>query len=175
MPNFTLIEPSLALEAEILTFRQAFLDRHLFIHGSAHLADFTEVADWLDYLAAPAGFVRFGHSKALGSTYLLWNESEKRIFGITNIRHNLDEPYIRLYSGHIGYSILPSEQGKGYGTQLLALALEKTDELGIKDVLISCEQHNLASEKVILRNGGEFESLVQRDESEFLKRFWIKR
>lgn len=34
-------------------------------------------------------------------------------------------------AGHIGYGIRPSEREKGIGTQMLALAIEKSKKLGI--------------------------------------------
>ena len=39
-----------------------------------------------------------------------------------------------LNNGAIGYGIRPSERNKGYGTKLLALLLEKCEEIGMKEV-----------------------------------------
>ena len=39
----------------------------------------------------------------------------------------------------------------------LALALEEAKKLGIIEVLITCDEYNIASQKAILKNGGKFE------------------
>ena len=106
------------------------------------------------------------------STYWLINE-ERRLLGAVNIRHELTE-HLRNAGGHIGYGIRPSERKKGYATQLLALALEKTRELGIDDVLVVCDKDNWGSEKTIVNNGGiRTEDFVEAD-GNVIKRFWIK-
>lgn len=68
------------------------------------------------------------------------------------MRHRLTEA-LRRYAGHIGYGVRASEQGKGYGTLMLKLALERARELGIKQVLITCDDDNMASARVIEKNG----------------------
>ena len=57
---------------------------------------------------------------------------------------------------------------------MLRLALPKCKELGIDQVLICCAQGNEGSRRVILHNGGEYESTVhdpERDQD--LERYWI--
>lgn len=54
------------------------------------------------------------------------------------------------------------------------MALDFCKELGIVKVLITCIDSNIASEKVILANGGIYESIIyDPDEKVYLKRFWI--
>jgi predicted acetyltransferase len=67
-------------------------------------------------------------------------------------------PMPRHEGGHIGYDVRPSERGKGCGTRLLRLTLQKARELGLDDVLITADEGNAASWKVIERNGGRREA-----------------
>ena len=53
------------------------------------------------------------------------------------------------FGGLIGYSIRPSQRGKGYASEMLKLALEKFANTSIDNILITCKDFNLASKKVI--------------------------
>lgn len=55
---------------------------------------------------------------------------------------------------------------------MLRLNLINAQKLGIKKVLITCNQNNIASEKTIISNGGIFETLITVGE-ELMKRYWI--
>jgi predicted acetyltransferase len=56
--------------------------------------------------------------------------------------------------GHIGYSIVPWKQRRGYATAGLRLLLEQAREHELDYVELTTEPGNLASQKVILANGG---------------------
>ena len=65
-----------------------------------------------------------------------------------------------------------------YGTKLLKLGLEKAKEL-IKEekILITCDDDNIGSYKIIEKNGGILENKVlnTEDEETFLtRRYWIE-
>ena len=46
--------------------------------------------------------------------------------------------------------------------------------LGFKRILCVCDEDNIASEKIIIKNGGLFENKLYDDlEKVFIKRFWI--
>ncbi len=57
-------------------------------------------------------------------------------------------------SGHVGYAIVPWKQRRGYATRALALILPAAREVGLARVLVTCDEDNAASRKVILANGG---------------------
>lgn len=60
--------------------------------------------------------------------------------------------------GHIGYSVVPWKQRRGYATRALALLLRDAPaegSEGLTYVEITTEPDNLASQRVILANGGE--------------------
>ncbi|UCF09653.1 MAG: GNAT family N-acetyltransferase [Candidatus Bipolaricaulota bacterium] len=107
-----------------------------------------------------------------GSTWFL--EAGGRLLAVANLRHRLTESLER-YGGHVGYSVRPSERGKGYGTLLLDAVKEKARELGLRRLLVTCAPDNPASQRVIEKCGGVFQ-----DESYFVpanrrvRRFWIE-
>ena len=41
--------------------------------------------------------------------------------------------------GHCGYSVRPSERGKGYGKEMLRLNILNAKKLGIEKVLVTCD------------------------------------
>lgn len=88
------------------------------------------------------------------------------------IRHHIKHPDLRETGWHIGYGIRPSERQKWYATQMLKLWLEEAKKLWIKKVLISCDPDNIASEKVIVKNGWKYNKIVKNDKGVY-KTFWI--
>ncbi|KXH81988.1 GNAT family N-acetyltransferase [Sporosarcina sp. HYO08] len=106
------------------------------------------------------------------STYWLVNENDD-VLGAANIRHALTER-LQNIGGHIGYGIRPSARGKGYATKLLALGLEKIKGLGIEHALVTCDADNIASEKVIRKNGGVEDEDFIEDNGNVVKRFWVE-
>lgn len=56
--------------------------------------------------------------------------------------------------GHIGYSLVPWKQGKGYATQALAQMLELARAQGLPHVELTTDVGNAASRRVIEKNGG---------------------
>jgi len=55
---------------------------------------------------------------------------------------------------HVGYAVRPSRRGKGYATKALRLLLDEARKLNIKKLMPICDAANIASRKVIERNGG---------------------
>lgn len=98
---------------------------------------------------------------------------DRKILGGIIFRHELKGNLIN-HGGNIGYLIRPTERGKNYGSAMLKLAIEKCKEKGLKKVLISCRDTNIASSKVIEKNGGIYENDYY-DEAAGIKykRFWI--
>ncbi|MEJ8846796.1 GNAT family N-acetyltransferase [Variovorax rhizosphaerae] len=56
--------------------------------------------------------------------------------------------------GHIGYSVVPWKSGRGYATEALRLLLRDAPAEGLRYVEITTRPDNLASQRVIARNGG---------------------
>ena len=172
MEKIILIKPDLSYADEIIKYKEESLKESPIINGSAGLDRLSSIEDWLEELnkrscedTVPKGLVP-------SSTYLGVREKDNYIVGMIDIRHYLNE-YLTQVGGNIGYSVRKSERNKGYAKQMLKLALEKCKELKIKKVLITCDEDNIASEKVILSANAKFEDIRCID-GKNIKRFWIE-
>jgi predicted acetyltransferase len=100
------------------------------------------------------------------STTLWWVEGDEYL-GRLAIRHRLT-PHLLEYGGHIGYDIRPSARRRGHATTMLGASLPWARELGIDPVLVTCDNDNVGSRKVIEGNGG-----VLEDRRGVKLRFWV--
>jgi len=100
-----------------------------------------------------------------------WLIDNNKFIGHTNLRHKLND-YLKKEGGNIGYYIRPSERSKGYGTKILELVLVEAKKIGLKKALVTCDQSNIASQKVIEKNGGKYDSKVSSTPEPKL-RYWI--
>ena len=102
--------------------------------------------------------------------YWLVDDGRDYFIGEITIRHRLtDDLFLR--GGHIGYVIRSEEWGKGYGTLMLKLALEKARDLGLEKVLITCNDDNLASARVMEKNGCILENILEVN-GRPVRRYW---
>ena len=171
MDKIILVRPDLSYADEIIKYKEESLAESPIINGSAGLDRFSSIEIWFEELkkrscedTVPKGLVP-------SSTYLAVREKDNYIVGMIDIRHYLNE-YLTQVGGHIGYGVRKTERNKGYAKQMLKLALEKCKELKIKKVLITCDEDNIASEKVILSANAKLEDIRNVD-GENKKRFWI--
>ncbi|SRR5260221_4510951 len=120
--------------------------------------------DYARALQLPEGWVPFTE---------LWLIDNGEFIGRVSIRHILTE-YLRKENGHIGYYIRPSKRNMGYGKIILTLALSKAKELGINKVLVTSDETNTGSKKIIEANGGVLENRLQlHSDRPATLRYWI--
>ena len=107
------------------------------------------------------------------STFFVVRECDNRVIGMINIRHRLNNFLLNEY-GNIGYSVRPTERGKGYANQILCLGLNECKKIGLNKVLLVCAKNNIASERVIRHNGGIYWNKIDtKCEGKDTKRYWI--
>lgn len=105
----------------------------------------------------------------------LWLIDGGEFIGWVNIRHTLTDSLLQV-GGHIGYWIRPSKRNLGYGKEILRLALPEAEKLGITKILLTCDDTNIGSQKIIEANGGILENIVDTSKGHPKKRrYWITR
>ncbi len=108
-----------------------------------------------------------------------WLIDKDKFVGHVNIRHALSDK-LKMVGGNIGYAIRPSERKKGYGTEILRLALEKAHEIGLERVMVTCADDNVGSVKIIEKNGGVLDNAYEWDEGVagpfhgIVRRYWVE-
>ncbi len=108
-----------------------------------------------------------------GTTY--WLVEGDRFIAAGNLRHRLTDD-LREFGGHIGYAVRPSRRRQGYGTLLLSLLLEEAAKLGLDQVLLTCDDANVASYRVMEKNGGVLEDVILHTidgQPRRTRRYWI--
>lgn len=139
-----------------------------FAHGFDPQRPFQDYLDWLEEKEDPTRIP----SDRVPVTYMCGFLGPE-IIGRVSIRHGLSE-WIKEVGGHIGYGIVPRFRGRGFSHLLLKDSLRFCQSLGLKQVLLTCDDDNTASVKTIERSGGVFERLCA-DSSDGIKkrRYWI--
>jgi predicted acetyltransferase len=103
----------------------------------------------------------------------LWAVAEEQFVGRISIHHELNDE-LRVEGGHIGYDTVPSFRGRGVATEMLRQALPLARALGLTEVLLTCNDTNVASIRAIERNGGSLRETKALDTNRPLKRYyWI--
>jgi predicted acetyltransferase len=97
----------------------------------------------------------------------LWLTEGEEYLGELAIRHRLNRR-LRYKGGHIGYRVRPTRRRCGHATLMLGLSLPVARQLGIDPALITCDDTNVASRRVIEANGGSLASA-----SDGILRFWV--
>ncbi len=105
-------------------------------------------------------------SDSVPATELWWIDGDE-FLGRLQLRHRLNSLLLEV-GGHIGYDVRPSARRHGHATAMLHAALPYAQALGIDPALVTCNPTNVASRRVIERNGGRLE-----DERLGKLRYWV--
>lgn len=155
MEKFYLEIPSLGRKEDAIDYIQEFHQYHSAINGVGGLDRYIEdYADWLEKLKKDATRIP-NEKKVPAKTYFLVRQNDCKIVGMINIRLTLNE-HLKKFGGHIGYSIRPTERGKGYNKINLYLGLKICQSHGISKVLMDADTNNPASWKTMEALGGVF-------------------
>ena len=90
----------------------------------------------------------------VATTFFAVRQSDHKIIGMIDVRHELTVPFLKEYGGHIGYSVKPPERRKSYAVGMLKLALSYCNTLNILEVNLGCYADNKASIRTIDHCGG---------------------
>lgn len=136
--------------------------------GNERLNNFNK---WLEKIQNDTSEQTLEEGRVQATLYMAIRKSDNKLVGTIQIRHKLNEKLL-IHGGNIGYGVRPSERRKGYAKQMLQLALEKSKDLGLKKVLITCDKDNIGSSRTILANGGKLENELEYN-GVLIQRYWI--
>lgn len=165
MNRLKLAMPTIKHKEAVVNFKNEFLAANERISGGVGLEQAENYEDWLSCKYTP----HYGRVKE--RVFLAFDE-QNNLVGISDIRLE-ENDFIKTYAGQIGYSICPSQRKKGYATELLRLTLKKAAHLGYNKILITCNETNIASAKVIEKNGGILEKIIPHHGFPNVKRYYI--
>lgn len=92
--------------------------------------------------------------------------------GSISLRHELND-FLREVGGHIGYSVRPSARRRGIAREALRLMLPVARDLGLPEVLVTCDDTNVGSAAVIEANGGVLEDTRLGPGGVLKRRYWV--
>ena len=153
MEKFYLEEPCIKRKKEAIEFINEFYTYNSKINGTGGLQRFLDNYEgWLEKLEKDYKIIP-NEEKVPARTYFLIRKEDNKIVGMINIRLALNER-LKKYGGNIGYSIRPTERGKGYNKINLYLGLKICQKYGIEEVLMDADKDNPASWKTMESLGG---------------------
>ena len=165
--------PNMVYEQKAVEFIREFYDHSSDINGTGGLDDCLKsgtYADWLVKVIRDLDIANMPEGRVPAYTYFYVREEDDAIIGMINIRLALND-FLRREGGHIGYCVRPKERSKGYCTAMVRGALDFLRQVGLNEIIITCDKDNPASAAVIKKCGGAlecefysetFETIVQR-------------
>ena len=155
MEKFYFEIPGIERKEDGADYIREFREYQSEINGTGGLDRFVDSGNyegWLEKLSMD--YTRIPDEKRVPArTYFLVRESDSRIVGMINIRLALNER-LSHYGGNIGYSIRPTERGKGYNNINLYLGLKVCRKYGIERIFMDADLENPASWKTMEAFGG---------------------
>lgn len=165
--------PTMQHEIAANQFKEEFFNnQEQIINGSA-LFDQMEFKQWLDFNKKNSSAATVSDIWVVATTFFAVRKSDNKIVGMIDIRHSLENEFLAVYGGHIGYAIRPSERKKGYATQMLVMALEYAASINLSKVMLACYADNTASLKTITKCGGVFSESKKYMDGKSINIYWI--
>ena len=120
---------------------QSYIDYKEWLVGCENLSKGINLEDWM----VPQ------------NVYWLYSDEGEPV-GFGKLRHRLTEKLL-VEGGHAGYAIRPSYRNCGFGKLLLKQLIVEARHIGIAKLLLTVQNHNIASIKVAMANGGVIEKI----------------
>ena len=172
--DLILVKPTADYAEQIAAYRQEFLDRGDSLDGTSALDKYADPMEWLAWVEKLSRPETCLAHLVVSTEWLCVRAADDKVVGMVNLRHTLNDHLLKI-GGHIGYSTRPDERGKGVAKTMLGLCLPEAAKVGLKRVLVTCNQDNEASRRTILAHGGVLENEVwEEDEQRFVQRYWIE-
>lgn len=138
------------------SYYEACLETWGYVHDSYILHNPAEYDEWKthifeDYENLENGI---GLPECFVSSVTFWAVDGDKYIGTVNIRPELSER-LKEYGGHIGIVIRKSCRRMGYGENFVKMALEKIFHMGVSEVLLTCEETNIGSKRILEKFNSE--------------------
>jgi predicted acetyltransferase len=167
--EFKLVEPSIEYKESYLAGLRSFQREGLPWHSALNAFD-VEV-NFGEFVKSLLEKPRRRTDKFVPETEL-WGIADGLYAGRISIRHELNEN-LKIEGGHIGYDTVPEFRGRGVATRMLAGVLPVARRLGLERVLLTCNDSNAASIRVIEKNGGALEAARMVPGKGLKRYYWI--
>ena len=109
-------------------------------------------------------------------SFHFWAVDGEKFIGEFQLRTEFP-PKVMSDIGSIGYAVRVSEQGKGYGTEILKQGLLIAKEHGMEKVLFTINDKNIVSAHVCEKLGGKLMDKIQAyndaEGNHIMRRYWI--
>lgn len=176
MEMIKLLKPTKEYKNQLTEYKKEHFDNgEKVIHACSRWDNMNNYDEWLELLKSHSSFETIKDNWTVHTNFLGIRESDNKVVGMIDIRHELTNDFLKNYAGHIGYGVRPSERKRGYATQMLAQALEFCkNSLKLEKVMISCDKCNDGSRKTIINAGGILEKEFQTEDGENVQVYWIK-
>lgn len=100
-------------------------------------------------------------------------DKQGTIYAQGDVRHAPNRN-LTYFSGYLGYGVVPPYRRNGFGTLMCARLLEKARAHHYKSVIITCNTDNIASAKIIEKNGGKLLDIrYWGKQNAFMKRYLV--
>ena len=173
MNEFELQLPALRHKAAAEDFKNDFFEiGERVINGSA-MFDQMDFEQWLVHNTNNRDENNVNSGWVAATTFFAVRKRDKKIIGMIDIRHNLENDFLKRYGGHIGYSVRPNEREKGHATEMLKLGLEYVKSLNIEKVMIGCFSDNIPSIKTIIKCGGLLSETILYTDGQLVNIYWV--
>lgn len=163
--------PQLQHQKMFEAYKDEFYNHNeMIIHGDGGCSHYDCYKEWLEYDQRLREGKDIPRHLVKATTYFVIEDN--KLVGTLNIRHTLNQQLLQR-GGHIGYSVLVSQRRKGIATKMLTFGIDQCHRMGIRDILVTCQQDNVASRKTIEKCGGHLENVINIHGEKIL-RYWIK-
>ncbi len=110
------------------------------------------------------------------TSFHYWAIDNGRFIGEFQLRTDFPEK-VMMEIGSIGYAVKVSEQGKGYGSEILRLGLQLAKEHEMRKVLLTINDRNIVSIHICEKMGGILQDTIEAyndaEGHHLLRRYWI--
>ena len=153
MDKLIFVRPSLANKGDALDYIEEFYKYNSPLEGVNGLHKYLDnYEEWLEKINEES--IQEATEKVVpNETILIYRENDNKLVGMINLRKELNERYKR-FGGNAGISIRPTERGKKYYNIVLYGILKYFNTLGVKHIMLDCDEKNIPSRGGIKSLGG---------------------